>query len=243
MNDKNIKRISFENLSAHIVKHLPRRQDNRLYWFGADLGYSDDPAEFVIFEEFNGVMKLIARVRLEHIDNTTQCDIIALLDRIYLFKGLGIDATGHGAVVAEFLMNQKSAVGWTKFAVHQFNKRMYPVNFSSNFPIGKVNGKPKDIPVKQFMTDLISISAQNRRLIMPCLIIDEDIENQFRNHTYVENLAGRIIYSKSNVFPEHIVDAVRTVYYAKAISSIPKYNNTLTTGAVFRSRSSSGGWR
>lgn len=234
-----LKRIKKSDVASTIVKQLPPRQDNKAYWFGGDFGYTDDPAEFVVFEEYNSVMKMIVRLQLQHIDTMTQCDIIALLDTFYLFKGLGADATGLGRPMVDLLTNK--GAGQPKYQNHNFEQRMFPVNFSEAIEIGKQKGKPVKMPAKEHMTHLLNFAAQQKRLIIPGLDVDDEIENQFRNHTYSKNEYGKIIYSKSRVYPDHIVDACRVMMFAKWRSMQPRFSGSWAAGSAFKSRGA-GGW-
>jgi hypothetical protein len=156
----------------------------------------------VVFEEFNGVMKMILRLSLNKIKYDDQCDMIALLDTFYEFIALGIDATGIGQGVEQKLRG-KDMHGYNKYKKHNFERRAYFVNFSEKVAMpNKFNGETVFVPVKQFMTDQIIIAAQNKMIIMPSDDIALDIEAQFRNHTYTMG-NNTIIYSKSSMYPDH----------------------------------------
>jgi hypothetical protein len=235
-----ISKIGHSNLGNWLRSKFPIRTENRKYWFGADLGYQSDPSEFVVFEEWNGVMKLILRIHMEHIPYLTQCDIIALLDNFYMFELLGMDQGSNGLMVEQVLKATEN--GHNKFKNHNFPKRLFAVNFSNKVQVSnKFNGETVLVPVKQFMTDCIIMAAQNKMLMMPGVDIDDDIENQFRNHTYQTGSGGTIIYSKSTVFPDHVIDACRTAFFAKSMAKIPK-GKPWPTGSAFKARGA-GGWR
>jgi len=236
-----IGRIGHNNLGIWLRAKFPVKIDNRRYWFGADFGYQSDPSEFVVFEEWNGVMKMILRIHMQHVPYLTQCDIIALLDNFYLFAALGMDQGSNGLMVEQVLKAKE--LGHNKFKNHNFEKRLYAVNFSNKVQVSnKFNNEKVLVPVKQFMTDSIIMAAQNRLVIMPSVDVDEDLENQFRNHTYTTGANGTIIYSKSTVFPDHIVDAVRTAFFAKSQVRMPT-NRAWPVGSAFKVAGGRGGYR
>jgi len=238
---EDIAKIGHSQLGIWLRSKFPGRTENKRYWFGADLGYQSDPSEFVVFEEWNGVMKLILRIHMEHIPYLTQVDIIALLDNFYLFEALGMDQGSNGLMVEQVLKAKEQ--GHNKFKQHNFEKRLHAVNFANKVQVSsKFNGETVLVPVKQFMTDSIVMAAQNRMVLMPGVDIDDEIENQFRNHTYSVGSGGTIIYSKSIVYPDHIVDAVRTAFFAKSMSKLPKAK-AWPTGSAFKAGGGSSAWK
>lgn len=235
-----VQKIGGANVGAWLVSRMPPRVPNRKYWLGADLGYVSDPTEMVVFEEFNGVMKMILRLSLSKIKYNDQCDIFALLDTFYEFASIGVDATGIGVGVEQTLKG-KDMHGNNKYKKHNFEKRAFFINFSERVQVSsKFNGETVLVPVKQFMTDQIILHAQNKMIIMPCDDIALDIEAQFRNHTYTMGSSNTIVYSKSSIYPDHVIDAVRTAMFAKAMTKLPK-NRTWPTGSAFKGRGS-GAW-
>lgn len=212
-----IRKIGMNNLSRWLLVRFVPRNPLAKYWFGADLGYSADPSEFVVFEEFNGVMKMVQRIHMEHLTYDIQADLIALMDTYFQFQMLGMDAGNNGTAVAQMLQSKRT--GWNKFASHNFERRLLPIPFGGRLQIDKINGKEITEPAKQAMTNMIIAHAEQKLLIMPGLDYDPDFENQFRNHTYSVGLAGGIVYSKGTVSADHIIDAVRTAFYAKAAAN------------------------
>lgn len=221
------------DLSGWLNRRFPSKKSGCKYWFGADLGYSADPSEFVVFEEWNGVMKMVLRIHMEHVTYDIQADLIALLDNYYQFKMLGMDAGSNGTAVAQILMSKRT--GWNKFALHNFDKRLIPIPFGGRLVVDKINGKEVTAPAKEAMTNMIIYHAERNLLQMPGLEFDDSIENQFRNHTYSTGSGGQIVYSKGTVSPDHVIDAVRTAFYAKTASNFTKYQK-LPTSSLSRVR-------
>lgn len=216
-NNNDINNIGIKNFARWLTDKFIKRNPLANYWFGADLGYSADPTELVVFEEFNGEMKLVLRLHMEHIEYAIQADIISLLDTFYMFKMLGMDKGNNGVSVSQILQEKRH--GFNKYIQHQFDKRLLPIDFGSRLMTGKVNGKEILVPAKQAMTDMVILHAQANRLILPGLDYDSEIENQFRNHTYTMGPGGQIVYSKGAIYPDHVIDAIRTAFYAKAAYS------------------------
>lgn len=242
LNSDDINRIRHYNLGKYLKQRIPERDNRCKYYFGADLGYTSDPSEFVIFEQFNGVMKLILRIHMEHLTYDIQADMIALLDTHFLFESLGMDKGNAGQAVADILRSSISDVtGYNKYASHRFQTRLVAMQFGEKITLGKINGEKQILPVKEWMTNLIIKQAEEGLLIMPGLDYDDEVENQFRNHTYSIASSGAIIYSKSSVYPEHIIDAARCAFLARGVTMLPKKRNW-AVGSTFKSRGS-GGWR
>lgn len=243
LNIADVTKIGMQNLARYLKMRYQTINPRAKYYFGADLGYTSDPTEMVVFEQYNGIMKMILRIHLEKIPYDVQCDIIAHLDTHYMFEILGMDEGNAGVAVKQILqgINIFDRGSFNKYASHDFAHRLRPVQFGEKFTLGKVLGKEQKVPVKQWMTDLIIKQAEEGLLIMPNLEDDDELENQFRNHTYSYSSNGTIIYSKSQIFPDHIVDAVRTVFFAKQFALLPKARQ-FSVGSAFKSRGT-GGWK
>lgn len=215
---KDVAHLGIKNLGQWLSRRFIQRNPLSKYWFGADLGYSADPSEFMVFEEFNGVMKLILRIHMEHIEYTIQAEVVSLLDTFYMFKHLGIDAGSSGTAVAHILQEKRQ--GFSKYARHNFSDRLTPIPFGGMLLTGKVNGKEIKKPAKEAMTSMIISNAEKKMLIMPGVDYDAEIENQFRNHTYSIGPTGQIVYSRGTVFPDHTIDGIRCAFYARAIYAL-----------------------
>jgi len=149
---------------------------------------------------------------------------------------------GSNGVMVEQVLKAKE-LGYNKFKQHNFEKRLFAVNFSNKVEVSnKFNNQKILVPVKQFMTDSLILAAQNKMLILPSVDIDDDIENQFRNHTYTIGSNGTIIYSKSTVFPDHVVDACRCAMFAHSQVKRPKFSKW-PVGNTFRAGGGNGTYR
>jgi len=76
---------------------------------GGDLGYTNDPTEIAVFQEIElperRIVKLVLRVRMEHVAYPDIAQTIALLDRYCTPAGIGVDNGGDGMAVVQELLN------------------------------------------------------------------------------------------------------------------------------------------
>ena len=90
--------LTLENYVLNKISRLSLSRYNK-YWFGADLGYTDDPSEYVVYEESNGIMRLICRIHMENLTYDNQCDLIFTIDKFFNFELLGMDEGSNGLAV------------------------------------------------------------------------------------------------------------------------------------------------
>lgn len=73
---------------------------------GADTGYTNDPSEVTVWREVEDeVMRLVFRLHATHVPYPALAEIIALIDRYYNPRGIGIDNGGNGMSVVQDLKN------------------------------------------------------------------------------------------------------------------------------------------
>ena len=179
-------------------------EDGR-FWVGADTGYTNDPTELTVWkEDEEGALKLVFRLRAEHVAYPILSEIIALIDRYYDPRGIGVDNGGNGLSVVQDL------VTLDKFRGRDFETKVRGFDFGGSTTIGYDD---EDHPIrkrtKEYMTSLINRALAKRKAVFP--ISDIDIENEFTTHTYtLQN--GRVVYSKGN---DHIVDSARCAFLRK----------------------------
>lgn len=228
--------IGVPNFGHLLYSLIPAKENNYIYWFGSDHGYTHDPSEFLVAKEYNGTLKLILRLTLRQWHYSEQCDLISALNGFYNLQAIGIDSTGIGKSVQQGLIPAEGI--YNKYREFNFDKKVLPVEFAANVMTeDKFTGKPIYTPVKQYMTDLIISLAQKNALQIPNEAIDKEITKQFRNHTYKISVNGRIEYSKSgNGYAEHIIDALRTLVYAREkIKGVKTPKDWLNSYGSFRS--------
>ena len=74
------------------------------YYLGCDLGYAQDPSEFVVYRAAEPHFVNVLRVHLHGVNYARQQDIIQELDAAYDFRGIGVDCGNSGRAVAHNLM-------------------------------------------------------------------------------------------------------------------------------------------
>jgi len=175
------------------------------YWLGGDLGYTSDPTELLLFEEDeHELLTLILRVHAEHVAYPVITEVIALIDRLYVPAGLGVDRGGNGMSVVQELL------GLDKYRDLHLEGRLVGYDFGGTLVVGHQGGMPVKRRVKEHMTALINEALNARRLALPKQ--DPAIEDQLCTQTYVLSERG-VVYSKGN---DHIVDALRCALLRRA---------------------------
>jgi hypothetical protein len=202
-----------------------------VFWIGGDLGYTNDPTEIVVFQEIElperRIVKLILRVRMEHVAYPHIAQTIALLDRYYTAAGIGVDNGGNGMAVVQELLTLD------KYKDLALQGRLRGYDFGGMTTLAVRDGHQVRKRTKEFMTSLIAGALQRRQLVFP--IDDLEIEDQFTTHTYTLH-DGRIVYSKGN---DHVIDAVRCAMLAREQSTLNQVGEEtvslvpLTTEPVF----------
>ncbi len=183
------------------ILNLPKCKG--IYYLGADLGYTADPSEIVLFEEIDGVLRLKLRVHTEHVSYPILADIIATMDMAYKPEALGIDNGGNGMAVVQELLTLD------KFRANDLRERLYGIDFGGMTTVGYNGDKPLKKRTKEYMTSLINSALSRKKVEFPS--DDIELEDQFISHTYNVTANG-IIYRKGR---DHIIDAVRVAFMAR----------------------------
>ena len=182
-----IKQILNFDFLNHIVKQNENR--NTVYYLGADLGYTQDPLEFVLFKEECDYLRLVLRVHTEQVSYPVLSEIIAEIDDKYKPKAIGVDKGGNGLSVVQDLLTLD------KYKKNLFMGRLFGVDFGSSTIIGYEGDKPVKKRTKEHMTSLITSALSNKSVRFPKN--DQELEDQFSTHTY--HIGERhIIYSNGN---------------------------------------------
>ena len=164
------------------------------YYLGCDLGYARDPSEFVVYRNASPHLVNVLRVHLEGVNYARQQQVIESLDRVYDFRGIGIDAGNSGRAVAHQLMALGEA--WCqKIQAFEFGGTME----LQPLPDGRLVRRR----VKEFMTELLQRRMHEGTIRFPALA---DRESQYASHTYTVGTSGHIVYEKGH---DHLIDADR----------------------------------
>ncbi|MFH0765847.1 MAG: hypothetical protein V2A61_05445 [Calditrichota bacterium] len=126
---------------------------------GADTGYTNDPSEITVWrEDEDGVMKLILRLHTEYVAYPVLAEVIALIDRYYNPRRIGIDNGGNGMAVAQDLL------GLDKFRGQEFETKIRGLDFGGATVIGyNEEGKAMRKRTKEYMTALINRALAKRK--------------------------------------------------------------------------------
>jgi len=149
-------------------------------------------------------------------------EVIALIDRYYDPRGIGIDNGGNGLSVVQDL------VTLDKFKGKDFENKVRGFDFGGATVIGYDDeDRPIRKRTKEYMTALINRALAKRKAVFP--IGDMEIENEFTTHTYtLQN--GRVVYSKGN---DHIVDSTRCTFLRREMVGLesldPHYEEVTIT--------------
>jgi len=198
-----------------------------IYWLGGDLGYTSDPTELLLLEEDQETkrLRLILRIHAEHIAYPVITEVIALVDRLYVPHGIGVDRGGNGMSVVQELL------GLDKYRNLNLSGRLVGYDFGGTIEVGEdERGRAVKVRIKEHMTALINEALNGRVLELPKQ--DSQVEDQLCTQTYVLSERG-VVYSKGN---DHVVDALRCAMIRRAQEIDPRYDRTETTPDVFPAR-------
>jgi hypothetical protein len=165
-----------------------------IYYLGCDLGYAQDPSEYVVYRVDGPHLVNVLRVHLERVTYARQQQVIETLDAAYDFQGIGIDVGNSGRAVAHYLM----ALG------HEWCAKIHAIEFGGMLDLEPLpDGRPNRRRAKEFMTELIQRRLAERALVLPPLA---DREEQYAAHTYCVGPSGQTVFEKGN---DHLIDADR----------------------------------
>ena len=195
------------------------------YYLGADLGYTNDPTEILVFRQDapqksppdsslqtpdcrSGLqtpdcrLRLVLRVHMEKVAYPHIAQCLAVIDSLLAPNAIGIDNGGNGLAVVQELMSLD------KYKPRAFDGRLFGFDFGSTTPFDLPDGRQVKKRTKELMTSLINRALQRREIVFPST--DPEISDQFLTQTYSLN-NGAVTYSKGN---DHIIDATRCMVLA-----------------------------
>lgn len=156
-----IKDTELDRMQADIVDLLNFPQSHRKYkttWIGADIGYTQDPTEILIFAEYPlegdelkdakarkkavpkpglSRIKCICRVSLRRISEPAQADVLMAVTDFYKPRAFGMDSTGAGLPLFQQVqrrMNDVADATGSKRA-REAAESLKPYNFSSKIVV------------------------------------------------------------------------------------------------------------
>ncbi|MHB9129975.1 MAG: phage terminase large subunit family protein [Armatimonadota bacterium] len=182
-----------------------------VFWIGADLGYTNDPTEVVIFQEASGekpVASLVLRIHCEHVAYPILSMLIALLERYFTPAGIGIDNGGNGGSVVQELLTLDA------YRPLSLSGRLRGVDFGGVTVLPTPDGGEVRKRTKELMTSLINGMLQRREIRFPHG--DLELQDQFTTHTYTMT-NNAVVYSKGH---DHIIDAVRCAVLVRELGRL-----------------------
>lgn len=140
------------------VPEVPMEHGYRpLIGVGYDVGYSPDPAVFLImYQHITGVWRILARFVLQRVEYALQRETLAWLDKIYNFNFLGIDMGGPGKVQYQDLASELSP-----YKPYNYMERLYPVEFGG-FMVVAAKDADGEIIEKKDQIKRVSIETLSR---------------------------------------------------------------------------------
>jgi len=191
-------------------------------WLGLDPAYTADPCEYVIWsEDDRGHMTRLFRIHTEKLSHPIKAKMIAALDRIYHFNGIGIDNGGDGISIIDDLLARDEFKD-LRGPQSRLEDRLYGFSFGSTMiiDVNAEDGAEIKQNTKVYATNLLNAAMQRRSATWPVAEyttkkatkeVDPESESQYINQTYT--LTDRtIVYSKGN---DHIIDADRCAWLVR----------------------------
>ena len=182
-----------------------------VFWIGADLGYTNDPTEVVVFQDFTGekcVTSLVLRIHCEHVAYPILSMLISLLERYYTPTGIGIDNGGNGGAVVQELLTLDA------YRPLDMSGRLRGVDFGGVTAMPTPDGGEIRKRTKELMTSIINGMLQRREIRLPQS--DLELQDQFTTHTYTMT-NNAVVYSKGH---DHIIDAVRCAVLVRELGRL-----------------------
>lgn len=193
----------------------------KTFWAGADIGFTNDPTEILVFGATKDVDRLLLRIRLERISAPDQARVVRSVFDFFgsRLRRFGMDKTGNGLPLMQYLKDDKNIAA--RIAGYNFSERR-PVEFDDREP--RHGEKPEDLVimrnVKDYATDELRRFVDSKRLEMP---FDDEILKEWQGQTaYVVRSSPtddgvKRKYGGGNC---HTLDAARMYAAAKSLMGI-----------------------
>lgn len=164
---------------------LPPSAD--LVILGADLGYTDPTAIFIMYMTKEGRFKFHVKVQLNKVTYPMQEKIIDVLDDMYRPAILGIDEGSAGKSTVHHLMEGEAYI-------HKaYDKRLIPINFSSSVVVGlDADGKEISERVRPYSISTLQQYTNNHRIIYTST--DMETVSELERMTYTKSQNGDLVY-------------------------------------------------
>jgi hypothetical protein len=196
----------------------------KTFWIGADIGFTIDPTEIVVFGEETpkgadeSTLTLLLRVTLERIRHQDQSEAMAHLIMKYNPTAMGMDKTGNGLPLFQDMQDRFPSLA-SKIRGYGFSQKLI-VDFDETIDVDpdvedEIEKTKIEKNVLEHSSDIIRDLVDGYRLWLPH---DDDVINSYRGETYqnarmkTTDLYGRRKFSNTN--KSHILDATRMMAMA-----------------------------
>ena len=210
---------AIESLLDFNYAHLDEQY--RSYWAGADIGFTNDPTEILVFGSTKEADRLLLRVRLERISAPDQARVVKAIFEFFgtRLKRFGMDRTGNGLPLMQYLKDDRAIA--PRIAGYNFSEKR-PVEFHDREP--KAGEKPEDLVIlrniKDYATDELRKVVDGKRLELP---FDDEILKEWQGQTaYVVRSSKDDdgVKRKYGGGDCHTLDAARMYAAAKSLMGI-----------------------
>lgn len=156
-------------------------------FFGIDLGYTEPTAIIIMYLDDKDRIRFHGRIKLTKVSYPIQEKIIDMLDTRFKPFVIGIDRGNAGLHVIQSLQTH------TDYLHKNFDKRIFPVDFSSSVVIGTdADGVENKIKTKVFTVSVLQEFSNNHRIIYSST--DPEMITELERMTYTKNPNGEIVY-------------------------------------------------
>lgn len=186
ISDALVNRVSaIENLLDLNYAHLADEYTS--FWGGADIGFTNDPTEILIFGSVKrrgegDLDRLLTRIRLERITAADQVRVIRHLFDFYgaRLRRFGMDRTGNGLPLWQILKEDRTIAD--RVAGYNFSERK-PVEFEDREPTRR-GERPEDMVIvrniKDYATDQLRRRVDNKLIELP---FDDELLGEWNGQT------------------------------------------------------------
>lgn len=152
---------ALDDVNGNIEHFLDFTAPDGLYWIGADIGWTTDPTEVLVFKEEHhktgNVFNLVCRVQMRRVDAPLQAALMMELARIYRPKRLALDRTGAGLPLLQVIQDLASK--------DQELRRMLDTMIGFNFSEKILFELDDSVEVDKYTGDLVKEAGIYRKVL------------------------------------------------------------------------------
>jgi hypothetical protein len=205
------------------------------YWIGADIGFTNDPTEILVFAEVRdkktepSYLKLLTRVKLERISHGHQVDVMLWLIRFYQPVAYSMDKTGLGLPLFQDLQDKARKDPSIKGSLdlvkgYNFSSKIL-VDFDDSIVVDEYRGDMiKDAGIErnvlEYASDKLRALVDDKRILLP---FDKTLIGEFQGQTWSYDKSKMDMYGRVKSYSKgsfHALDAARMAVLGWAQYSI-----------------------